>query len=122
MSQTTLSSHFQQTKSKRATGKAASTAKAAAPGQADSGGYTSIRTRSTHQQASEVEFQQHAVVLKSFDLNYDFGPCHGISRLERWERAQEFNLSPPQDVYDLLRKYPHEERYQQSLWHDCMNL
>ena len=41
--------------------------------------------------------------LKAFDLNMKWGPCAGISRISRWERANEFNLDPPARVMELLR-------------------
>lgn len=30
--------------------------------------------------------------------SYEFGPCIGMTRLERWERAEAFGLSPPEEV------------------------
>ena len=30
--------------------------------------------------------------------SYEFGPCVGIPRLERWERAQALGLNPPKEV------------------------
>ncbi|KAF6761813.1 DNA polymerase delta, subunit 4-domain-containing protein [Ephemerocybe angulata] len=41
-------------------------------------------------------------ILRVFDLSYEYGPCIGMSRLERWERAQTLGLNPPKDVYDIL--------------------
>lgn len=41
--------------------------------------------------------------LKAFDLNMKWGPCAGISRISRWERANDFNLDPPARVMELLR-------------------
>lgn len=32
------------------------------------------------------------------DRNYDYGPCVGVTRLERWERAQALGLNPPSEV------------------------
>jgi DNA polymerase delta subunit 4 len=34
----------------------------------------------------------------AFDRNYDYGPCIGVTRLERWERAQAMGLNPPLEV------------------------
>ena len=39
--------------------------------------------------------------LKKFDLNTKFGPCVGIKRSIRWQRAKTLNLNPP----DYLLKY-----------------
>ncbi len=41
-------------------------------------------------------------VLKAFDLNLKFGPTVGLSRLERWERAQKLGQTPPKEVLDIL--------------------
>ncbi|KAK2712088.1 hypothetical protein QYM36_010945 [Artemia franciscana] len=45
-------------------------------------------------------------VLLEFDFNHRFGPCSGISRRDRWNRAQKFNLNPPEQVLRILQKYP----------------
>ena len=37
-------------------------------------------------------------ILRTFDLNYEYGPCVGVSRMERWERAKAMGLDPPQEV------------------------
>jgi DNA polymerase delta subunit 4 len=37
-------------------------------------------------------------ILRVFDLTSEYGPCVGISRLARWERAREWGLNPPQEV------------------------
>ncbi|GLJ17875.1 hypothetical protein SUGI_0312680 [Cryptomeria japonica] len=41
-------------------------------------------------------------ILKQFDLDMRYGPCLGLSRMERWQRAVQLGLSPSQDVKDLL--------------------
>ncbi len=33
-----------------------------------------------------------------FDLSYEYGPCVGVTRLERWERALALGLNPPAEV------------------------
>uniref|UniRef100_A0A8C4V7L1 DPOD4 polymerase n=1 Tax=Falco tinnunculus TaxID=100819 RepID=A0A8C4V7L1_FALTI len=37
-------------------------------------------------------------MLRRFDLAWEYGPCTGITRLQRWERAQALGLSPPGPV------------------------
>lgn len=37
-------------------------------------------------------------MLRSFDLNYKYGPCVGVKRLDRWERAHRLGMNPPIDV------------------------
>ncbi|KAJ8312493.1 hypothetical protein KUTeg_009866 [Tegillarca granosa] len=34
-------------------------------------------------------------ILKQFDLALEYGPCIGITRLERWERAKQHGMNPP---------------------------
>ncbi|RGB37764.1 DNA polymerase delta, subunit 4-domain-containing protein [Rhizophagus diaphanus] len=41
-------------------------------------------------------------LLHAFDLNYKFGSCVGLTRLERWERAQKLGLNPPEEVKNAL--------------------
>ncbi|KAF8977293.1 hypothetical protein BGZ46_007497 [Entomortierella lignicola] len=41
--------------------------------------------------------------LRQFDLTSRYGPCLDLTRLERWERASELGLNPPQGVKDLLQ-------------------
>ncbi|KIJ55534.1 hypothetical protein M422DRAFT_24100 [Sphaerobolus stellatus SS14] len=41
-------------------------------------------------------------MLRVFDNTYDYGPCVGLTRLERWERAEAMNLNPPPEVRDIL--------------------
>jgi hypothetical protein len=40
-------------------------------------------------------------VLRKFDLSYEYGPCVGVSRLERWKRAEDLGLEPPVEVGDV---------------------
>ncbi|XP_059190353.1 DNA polymerase delta subunit 4 [Centropristis striata] len=54
--------------------------------------------------------------LRQFDLDWRFGPCTGISRLERWERAKLHGLSPPEEIRDLLQQTHTDPEYNQSLW------
>ncbi|NXR56333.1 DPOD4 polymerase, partial [Hippolais icterina] len=44
-------------------------------------------------------------MLRRFDLSWEYGPCTGITRLQRWERAQELGLSPPSSIRDALLEH-----------------
>ncbi|NXL11715.1 DPOD4 polymerase, partial [Mesembrinibis cayennensis] len=44
-------------------------------------------------------------MLRRFDLAWEYGPCTGITRLQRWERAQALGLSPPDPVRDALLEH-----------------
>jgi len=41
-------------------------------------------------------------ILRVFDDSYEYGPCVGVTRLERWERAQALGLHPPVEVQEIL--------------------
>ncbi|TKY72427.1 DNA polymerase delta subunit 4 [Spatholobus suberectus] len=41
--------------------------------------------------------------LREFDMDMTYGPCLGLTRLERWERAHKLGLNPPQQLKCLLQ-------------------
>ncbi|KAL0953946.1 hypothetical protein HGRIS_005107 [Hohenbuehelia grisea] len=41
-------------------------------------------------------------ILHVFDLSYEYGPCIGVKRLDRWKRAEAEGLNPPTEVRDIL--------------------
>ncbi|XP_038990696.1 DNA polymerase delta subunit 4-like [Hibiscus syriacus] len=41
--------------------------------------------------------------LRQFDMNMAYGPCLGITRVARWERAQRLGLDPPKEIQYLLK-------------------
>ncbi|KAL4325418.1 hypothetical protein GQ457_11G014480 [Hibiscus cannabinus] len=43
-------------------------------------------------------------VLRQFDMNMAFGPCIGMTRLDRWERAQRLGLNPPKEIQSILKR------------------
>ncbi|KAG9452907.1 hypothetical protein H6P81_005811 [Aristolochia fimbriata] len=49
--------------------------------------------------------------LRQFDMNMAYGPCLGLTRLARWERAEKLGLDPPKDVEKLLRSTTETERH-----------
>ncbi|XP_005046622.1 PREDICTED: DNA polymerase delta subunit 4 [Ficedula albicollis] len=57
-------------------------------------------------------------MLRRFDLSWEYGPCTGITRLQRWERAQELGLSPPGPVRDALLEHRDNPDVTYSLWHE----
>ncbi|CAL9781369.1 unnamed protein product, partial [Musa acuminata subsp. burmannicoides] len=52
--------------------------------------------------ASAVAFEEKR--LRQFDLDMRYGPCLGLSRMERWDRAAAMGLNPPGDVEAILLK------------------
>ncbi|XP_037693941.1 DNA polymerase delta subunit 4 isoform X1 [Choloepus didactylus] len=45
-------------------------------------------------QAPDVD-EAELELLRQFDLAWQYGPCTGITRLQRWHRAQQMGLDPP---------------------------
>lgn len=41
-------------------------------------------------------------ILRVFDLDPNYGPSIGLSRLERWQRAQDLDLDPPAEIRQIL--------------------
>ncbi len=41
-------------------------------------------------------------MLRHFDLSSQYGPCIGIPRRRRWERADALGLRPPVEVLAVL--------------------
>lgn len=46
--------------------------------------------------------EQAEKILAAFDLDNSFGPSVGLSRRDRWERAQQLGLDPPSEVRAAL--------------------
>ncbi|KAI0832025.1 DNA polymerase delta, subunit 4-domain-containing protein [Trametes gibbosa] len=59
-------------------------------------------------------------ILRVFDLSYEYGPCVGVARLDRWERAHALGLNPPLEVKQILltREGSTDEQYSLSVFHD----
>ncbi|OIT30476.1 PREDICTED: uncharacterized protein LOC109209943 [Nicotiana attenuata] len=59
------------------------------------------------------DYDLNEEALRQFDMNMTYGPCLGMSRLDRWERAKKLGLNPPTDVERLLRS---SKVRNESLW------
>ncbi|XP_023129326.2 DNA polymerase delta subunit 4 [Amphiprion ocellaris] len=70
---------------------------------------------SQNEDQTETIREEELQKLQQFDLDWRFGPCTGISRLERWERAKLHDLNPPEEIRELLQMCTDPE-YSQSLW------
>ncbi|KAI9341551.1 hypothetical protein DFJ73DRAFT_843645 [Zopfochytrium polystomum] len=69
---------------------------------------------------SIVETDRQALVakLKAFDLDMKYGNNVGLTRLERWERAQRLGLDPPSELEAVLRSVePDDVELREGLWH-----
>ncbi|KAI4297194.1 hypothetical protein L6164_037093 [Bauhinia variegata] len=49
------------------------------------------------------DHNEHEEMLQQFDMNMAYGPCLGMSRLARWERAHKLGLNPPEEIEKHLR-------------------
>ncbi|KAK6845604.1 hypothetical protein PG995_015714 [Apiospora arundinis] len=52
----------------------------------------------------QEDLSQAEKVLRYFDVSSQYGPCVGITRLRRWQRADKLGLNPPPEVLAVLRK------------------
>ncbi|KAJ6291831.1 hypothetical protein OIU76_023842 [Salix suchowensis] len=63
------------------------------------------------------DYDKNEDVLRQFDMNSAYGPCLGMSRLARWERAQRLGLNPPKEIEGLLKG---KEVRSECLWDGCI--
>ena len=49
------------------------------------------------------DYDANEQLLRQFDMNMAYGPCTGLSRLERWQRAEAWGLKPPKEIENLLK-------------------
>uniref|UniRef100_A0AAX7VAE9 Uncharacterized protein n=1 Tax=Astatotilapia calliptera TaxID=8154 RepID=A0AAX7VAE9_ASTCA len=71
---------------------------------------------SLKQQEADRVREEELEKLRQFDLDWSFGPCTGISRLQRWERAKLHGLNPPEEIRDLLLQTHADPEYNLGLW------
>ncbi|KAL3507400.1 hypothetical protein ACH5RR_032782 [Cinchona calisaya] len=64
------------------------------------------------------EFDAKEKLLREFDMNMAYGPCIGMSRLQRWQRAEAFGLKPPKEIENLLKS---GEARHECLWSTRFN-
>ncbi|XP_038978296.1 DNA polymerase delta subunit 4-like [Phoenix dactylifera] len=57
--------------------------------------------KSAHVQGQEKEAEER---LREFDMDMRYGPCLGLTRTERWNRAAVMGLNPSPDVEAILLK------------------
>ena len=56
--------------------------------------------------------------LRGFDLTSAYGPCLGLTRLERWDRAVKYGLDPPKAVLEALqRRGCGKARWRECVWY-----
>ncbi|KAK3132918.1 hypothetical protein QOZ80_6AG0529530 [Eleusine coracana subsp. coracana] len=60
------------------------------------------------------DFGDQEEQLRQFDMDLKFGPCIGVTRLQRWERASAMGLQPPAHLRDLLLRAPSTKNHSSS--------
>ncbi len=48
---------------------------------------------------------------------YRFGPCTGITRLQRWERAAKLGLDPPPEVPAIVQRHGVDTTFNRDLFY-----
>lgn len=76
------------------------------------------RSKNEHLKPIHAEEQdKFDYILRVFDNSHEYGPCVGIPRLQRWERAQAMGLNPPPEIRDIL--LTQEGQTDRRLKEDC---
>lgn len=65
---------------------------------------------------SSVSQQDHTATDGTSRLAQRYGPCTGLSRLQRWERAEKLGLQPPKNIRELLSELPADDPKAANLW------
>ncbi|XP_046382544.1 DNA polymerase delta subunit 4-like [Ischnura elegans] len=71
---------------------------------------TSIQGKTSDDPSHELQ------VLRQFDLNWKYGPCINITRLERWDRAYKLGLQPPKVVKEMILNHLGDRNYTECVW------
>ncbi|RZC69479.1 hypothetical protein C5167_032611 [Papaver somniferum] len=50
------------------------------------------------------DHNENEEILRQFDMNMKYGPCIGMTRLARWERAKNLGMNPPKEIETCLRQ------------------
>ena len=55
-------------------------------------------------------------ILRNFDLTPKYGPCVGITRLDRYRRAEKMGLKPPVEVLQILETEEGQQSWNTDLF------
>ena len=105
-SQSTLKSHLKVSKSFKTSNK-----------ESAKGSKKEKATQQANQEATDSHISDEEKMLRLFDLTGKFGPCSGMTRLDRWERAESFGLNPPSEVKKLLLGLPEGDPLHRDIWY-----
>ncbi|KAI3647385.1 hypothetical protein MP228_007606 [Amoeboaphelidium protococcarum] len=56
----------------------------------------------------QKELQDALQILRKFDIDYTYGPNVGLSRKERWSRAQRLGMYPDERIKSLIQQYDND--------------
>ncbi|GAU24180.1 hypothetical protein TSUD_84150 [Trifolium subterraneum] len=62
-----------------------------------------VASRNTTNPDLQDERNENEKMLQQFDMDMKYGPCIGMTRMERWERAVKFGMNPPEEIGNLLK-------------------
>jgi len=80
---------------------------------------TKVQSTSKSTEHAHVEKESKAEkILRTFDVSYDYGPCIGFTRMERWERAEAMGLNPPTEVREILLSQDGQDKYSNNIFHN----
>ena len=93
--------------------------------QANKGGIESVRTNNHLIITIAPSIRSHDEwmdILKSFDMNVKFGPLEGITRLDRWNRANTLGLNPPTEIKEFLEtdSSMQNDEVRLTMWHSIL--
>ena len=63
---------------------------------------TKQKWTSSYESLSEWSPFKVAILLTHSSNCYEYGPCVGLTRLERFKRAQELDMEPPEQLLEIL--------------------
>jgi DNA polymerase delta subunit 4 len=63
-----------------------------------------------------AEIDADEITLRNFDLESKYGPVSGMSRLERFQRAEKLGLAPPQFIKELILKHGEDSALNEHLF------
>jgi len=53
-------------------------------------------------------------------MSTEYGPALGLTRLERWKRAEGFGLHPPADVHKILTERDADGTLAKCVWENIV--
>uniref|UniRef100_A0A7R9XWL6 DNA polymerase delta subunit 4 n=1 Tax=Micromonas pusilla TaxID=38833 RepID=A0A7R9XWL6_MICPS len=72
------------------------------------------------EEEAEDESETYLKILKTFDMSTEYGPALGLTRLERWKRAEGFGLHPPADVHKILTERDADGTLAKCVWENIV--